>query len=134
VKQQPVSVSAKGSNTQSNNIYDFEDDTENLPTQSEYQSSLRENKIKGQQQTGKELKKRKPAENKENGEKPKEVENKKPKGGKQQAKKLREADKKPLQQQQLAANIPIWQNELIRPLFYVFVFVTLISLLYLVLN
>jgi len=132
VKQQPTAVTAK-KDTPSNNIYTFADDTENLPTQSEYQASLRKNKQpKEQPQQPPKNKPRKLAENKENGEKPKEVENKKPKFAKQPTKKSREAEKKP--QQQLAPNVPIWQNELIRPLLYVFVFVTVICVVYLVLN
>jgi len=131
VKQQTVSVSAKSTNTLSNNIYNFDDDTENLPTQLEYQASLRENKLKGQQQPPKNKRKL----IKENGEKPKEVENKKAKEKPKPKQQPKKVEKKPhQQQQQLAVNVSIWQNELIRPLFYVFLFVTLISLLYLVLN
>jgi hypothetical protein len=128
-QQQPASVSTKSTKTLSNNIYSFDDDTENLPTQLEYQASLKDNKLKGQQQPPKN--KRKNAKNKENGEKPKEVENKK---AKEKPKVAKQPSKQKPQQQQLATNVPILQNELLRPLIYVFVFVGLISVVYLVLN
>jgi len=128
-QQQPTITSKKEKISQSNNIYTFaaDENDEDIPTQSEYQSSLRDRKPQPQQPPKKNPV-RKPAEkNKENGEKkPKEDEKKKK--GNEKPKKVERRPPPP------AATASILQNELIRPLFYVFVFVTLISVLYLVLN
>jgi len=107
---------------------------DNVPSFSEYQASLRESKIKGQQQQQQQpapikRKNAHKAENKENGEKV-EKKPKNPKEEKKVAKKPKE-EKKALH---LARDIPFWQNDLFKPLVYVFAFVTLLSVLYLTLN
>jgi len=113
---------------------------ENLPSPSEYQSTLRENKLKGQQEKPTKNKTRKQVENKENGEKAKESVDtkksadkiKKPKEEKKKEKPKEEKKKGP--HQAAVKDVPFWQNDTFKPLVYVFAFVALISVLYLTLN
>jgi hypothetical protein len=142
-KPKKVKVAPKNNDsTLSNNIFNITDEMENLPSQSEYQSSLRENKLKGQQEKPPKNKvPRKQVENKENGEKAKEsVDNKKLADKIKKNKEEKKKDKKPKEEkkkgshQAAVKDVPFWQNDTFKPLVYVFAFVALISVLYLTLN
>jgi len=136
-QQQP---SKSNDSTLSNNIFTITNEMENLPSPSEYQSTLRENKLKGQQEKPTKNKTRKQVENKENGEKAKESVDtkksadkiKKPKEEKKKEKPKEEKKKGP--HQAAVKDVPFWQNDTFKPLVYVFAFVALISVLYLTLN
>jgi len=136
LKQSTKSNTTTTSDTQSNNMFTLANEMDNVPSLYEYQSSLRESKLKGQQsqqqQPAPKAKKRKAAENKENGEK---VEKKAPKNPHKEEKK---GYKKPKEEKigpkSVARDIPFWQNDLFKPLVYVFAIVTAISVLYLTLN
>jgi hypothetical protein len=110
-----------------NNIFVIADESESLPSVVDYQSSLREAKVKAKPEKTpvKPKPARKPAEAKEK-EKEKEKEVKKPAA---KVPKVKADNKK-----QLAADVPLWQNDLFKPLVYVFGLVSLLSLLYLFLN
>jgi len=108
---------------------------ENVPTPSEYQASLRENKLKGQQEKPPKAKPPR-KENKENEEKGKDSTDTKKSADKikkLEKKKQNEEKKKPLHQVSVK-DVPFWQNDTFKPLVYVFAFVALISVLYLTLN
>jgi len=134
-KPKKVQPTKSNDSTPSNNIFTItNEEMENLPSQSEYQSSLRENKLKGQlEKPPKNKAVRKQVENKENGEKAKADKIKKPKEEKKKDKKPKE-EKKKGSHQAAVKDVPFWQNDTFKPLVYVFAFVALISVLYLTLN
>jgi len=133
-KKQPQ-IAKTNESSATNNYFIITNETENVPTLSEYQSSLRENKLKGQPEKPPKAKpSRKPVENKENEEKGKEsTDTKKDKIKKPEKKKQNEEKKKP-PHQAAVKDVPFWQNDTFKPLVYVFAFVALISVLYLTLN
>jgi len=111
-----------------NNMFVMAEQSESLPSVADYQTSLRETKVKGKQEKTPVKPKavRKPAEDKE---KVKEKEKEKEKEVKKPVKALKV---KPVKQ--IQTTVPLWQNELFKPLVWVFGLVSLLSLLYLFLN
>jgi len=118
--------------TISNNIFTFADEMDNLPTPSDFQASLRERKLKGQPEPAQKPQKNKPTRkpvDKENGEKQVDIK----KSGHKVKPKKKEGDNKKAPHP-ATRDLPLWQNDLFRPLVYVFAFVATISVLYLTLN
>jgi len=133
----PKKLPKQSEPTSSNNIFKIGDEMDNMPSLTEYPS--RESKLKGQQQQEpvkkRQLNKpsRKPLEDKENGEKAKEPVDIK-KSGPVKPPKRKDGDNNKKAPHPATRDLPFWQNDLFKPLVYVFAFVTLISVLYLTLN
>jgi len=119
------------SNPSNYNIYDLPDDAENVPSKAEYMDTVRSSRIKGKvDKTPVKHKAAKASPEKEPKEK------KEPKVDKKQPKseKKEKVKKSPAETKQIVPDIPFWQNELFKPLVYVFGIVSLLSFLYLLLN
>jgi len=110
------------------NIFDLANESDNVPTQAEYLASVRDARIKGKpEKPEKQAQKKQPK-----AEKPKEAapEPKEKKVKQLKVQKKPEVEKKNV----VVADVPFWQNELFKPLVYVFGLVSFLSFLYLVLN
>jgi len=116
----------------STNIYDLPEDAENVPSKAEYISSVRDSRLKGKvDKTPVKQKASKASQEKEKKEpkSEKKADKKQPKSEKKE-----KVKKSPEEKKQIVADVPFWQNELFKPLVYVFGIVSLLSFLYLVLN
>jgi len=117
------------------NTYDISPEEENeLPTQSEYVATVRDQRLKGKPEKPEKPKSQKP---KSKLPESKEKEKKEPQEKKAKSLKVSKKgeEKKPAPANKVVAdNVPFWQNELFKPLVYVFGLVSLLSLIYLVLN
>jgi len=109
------------------NIYELPEDAENVPSKAEHISSVRESRLKGKvDKTPVKHKASKPSQEPKSEQKPIK---KQPKSEKKE-----KVKKSPEEKKQIVADVPFWQNELFKPLVYVFGIVSLLSFLYLVLN
>jgi len=112
----------------STNIYDLPEDAENVPSKAEYIASVRDSRIKGKVDKTP-VKHKAPKASQEKEAKEKKADKKHPKSEKKE-----KVKKSPEEKKQIVADVPFWQNELFKPLVYVFGIVSLLSFLYLVLN
>jgi len=134
-----VTAAPKPINDKSNpstNIYDFPEDAENVPSKAEYMASVRESRTKGKvdktpvKHKATKASQEKDAKEKKEPKSEKKADKKQPKSPEKKEK----VKKSPAEQKQIVADVPFWQNELFKPLVYVFGIVSLLSFLYLVLN
>jgi len=116
----------------SQNLFDLPDDTDNLPTPAEYIASVRDARVKGKPEKSEksQAQKSKPAKVEKPPKEPAEPKEKK----KPKEKKVKQEGSYEKKNVTVVADVPFWQNDLFKPLVYVFGLVSLLSFLYLVLN
>lgn len=116
----------------SQNIFDIANEDDDLPTREEYLDSVRSARLKGKPEKPEKAQAQKPKP-------PKPKDEDKDADKEKKVKKLKLSQKKPEVEKMkntttVVADVPFWQNELFKPLVYVFGLVSLLSFLYLVLN